>query len=272
LVFLRIFLIAVTIILFGCVATPLQWIALRLHAPWRGWIPVAFCRVVMSLLQVRVRVLGAPARKGPRLLAANHVSWIDILALHSVEPICFLAKREVGRWPLIGSCARLQETVFVDRKRRRSIPGANAAMAQRVLDGRNALLFPEGTTGDGLLLRKFHSSHFAAARDLLARAGRVESVAVQPVAISYSTPDAAWLGEATLLPHVWSVLKGEPIECDLIYGEALRYARGADRKIIAREVAAQIALMRAAAPAAAMAATESAPRFGGGRALAERSS
>jgi 1-acyl-sn-glycerol-3-phosphate acyltransferase len=262
LVFLRTFLVAVTLILFACVAVPLQWIALRLRAPWRGWIPVAFCRVVMRLLQVRVRVHGAPAPKGSRLLAANHVSWIDILALHSVEPICFLAKREVGSWPLIGSCARLQETVFVDRKRRRSIPGANAALARRMLDGRSALLFPEGTTGDGLLLRKFHSSHFAAARDLLVQAGEVESVAVQPVAISYSTSAAAWLGEATLLPHVWSVLKGEPIQCDLFYGEALLYARGADRRIIAKEVAATIALMRAAAPVAAVATMESAPRLG----------
>ncbi len=120
-------------------------------------------------------------------------------------------------------------------------------MARRMLTGRTVLLFPEGTTGDGLLMRKFHSSHFAAARDLLAKAAGVESLVVQPVAISYSTPAAAWFGEATLLPHFWAVLKGEPIRCELIFGEALPYVRGTDRKVVAREVAARIAMMRAAA-------------------------
>lgn len=249
LVYFRVLLAGATLIVFLAVAVPLQYIALHLRWPWRGMIPVAFCRILTRLLRVRVSVRGAspPALAAPRLLAANHISWIDILALYSVEPICFLAKREVGGWPLIGFFARLQETVFVDRNRRRSIPAANAAMARRMLEGRPALLFPEGTTGDGLLLRKFHSSHFAAARDLLIEASGIDSVAVQPVAISYSSPAAAWLGEASLLPHVWTVLKGGPIRCDLTFGEPLRYGRETNRKVMAGEVAVQIAMMRAAA-------------------------
>jgi 1-acyl-sn-glycerol-3-phosphate acyltransferase len=244
---LRLFMIGLTLLLFFGVAVPLQWIALRLRWPGRASIPVVLCRILIRLLRVRLRVEGAPAPDQPRLVAANHISWIDILVLTSVEPLCFLAKREVGAWPFVGSFARLQGTVFVDRARRRSIPAANSAMAERMLDSRSVLLFPEGTTGYGLFLRKFHSSHFAAARDLLARAARVDSVAIQPVAISYSSPSAAWVGDAFLLPHVWSVLTGEPLRCDLIFGEPLRYARGADRKLIAQTVAARIALMRAAA-------------------------
>ena len=182
---------------------------------------------------------------GPRLIVANHVSWLDILAFCSVEPVCFLAKREIGAWPLISTFARLQETVFVDRQRRRTIPGTNAAMAQRMLSGRPMLLFPEATTGDGAALRKFHSSHFAAARDLLAAASEVETVFVQPVAIRYSTPAAAWFGDATLLPHIWSVLKGEPIRCDLIFGKPFAYARGDNRKIAASRAASAVALMLA---------------------------
>ncbi len=134
----------------------------------------------------------------------------------------------------------------MDRERRRSIPGANAAMAQRMLSGRPMLLFPEATTGDGSALRKFHSSHFAAARDLLAEASKVETVWVQPVAIRYSTAAAAWFGDATLIPHVWAVLKGEPVRCDLAFGKPLAYARGDNRKVIAGEAASAIAGMLAA--------------------------
>jgi lyso-ornithine lipid O-acyltransferase len=225
----------------------LQWLALRLRWPAGASIPVVLCRILLRLFRVRLRIVGSPAPDQPRLVAANHISWIDILVLSSVEPLCFRAKREVGAWPFVGAFARLQGTVFVDRARRRSIPAANGAMAERMLDARSVLLFPEGTTGHGLFLRKFHSSHFAAARDLLARAAGVECVVVQPAAISYSSSSAAWVGDAFLLPHVWSVLAGEPLSCDLIFGEPLRYARGADRKVIAQTVAARIALMRAAA-------------------------
>ncbi len=124
-------------------------------------------------------------------------------------------------------------------------------MAQRMLAGRPMLLFPEGTTGDGSALGKFHSSHFAAARDLLATASDIETVCVQPVAIRYSSPAAAWLGDATLLPHLWSLLKGEPIRCDLVFGTPLAYARGDSRKAIAGEAASAIAGMLASIARAA---------------------
>ena len=234
--YLRATALILAVLLFLCL-TPLQWVALRRCWPLRLWLPVAFGRTLAGLLRLKVAAeCAAPPGlhpQGPRLIVANHVSWLDILAVCSVEPVCFLAKREIGAWPIASTFARLQETVFVDRQRRRSIPSTNAAMAQRMLAGRPMLLFPEATTGDGSALRKFHSSHFAAARDLLRRGGRSKTVLVQPVAIRYSTPAAAWFGDATLIPHIWSVLKGEPIRCDLAFGKPFAYARGDNRKVIA---------------------------------------
>jgi len=242
--YLRAVLIVLTLLLFLSLA-PLQWLALRQRWPLRLRLPVALGRTLAALLPLRVFVSRAPPPEGPRLIAANHVSWLDIVVFCSVEPVCFLAKREVEAWPVVSSFARLQETVFVDRQRRRTIPAANAAMARRMLVGRPVLLFPEGTTRDGSALRKFRSSHFAAARDLLAAASGIETVCVQPVAIAYSSPAAAWLGDATLLPHLWSLLKGEPFRCDLAFGKPLAYARGESRKAIAGEAALAIAGMLA---------------------------
>jgi 1-acyl-sn-glycerol-3-phosphate acyltransferase len=238
--YLRAVLIVLTLLLFLSLA-PLQWLALRRRWPLRLWLPVALGRTLAALLSLRVFAKRVPPPQGPRLIVTNHISWLDIVALCSVEPVCFLAKREVEAWPVVSNFARLQETVFVDRQRRRTIPAANAAMAQRMLAGRPMLLFPEGTTGDGSVLHKFRSSHFAAARDLLATASGIETVWVQPVAIRYSSPTAAWLGDATLLPHLWSILKGEPIRCDLVFGKPLAYTRGESRKAIASEAASAIA-------------------------------
>ncbi|MGI8568551.1 MAG: lysophospholipid acyltransferase family protein [Methylocella sp.] len=248
--YLRAILIVLALLLFLSLA-PLQWLALRRRWPLRLWLPAALGRTLAALLRLDVAAKRVPPPQGPRLIAANHVSWLDILVFCSVEPVCFLAKLEVETWPVISTFAWLQEIVFVDRQRRRTIPAANAAMAQRMLAGRPVLLFPEGTTGDGAALGKFHSSHFAAARDLLATASGIETVCVQPVALRYSSPAAAWLGDATLLPHLWSVLKGAPIRCDLAFGKPLAYARGECRKAIAIDAASAIAGMLAAMPRAA---------------------
>jgi 1-acyl-sn-glycerol-3-phosphate acyltransferase len=249
--YIRVVAICLALLAFLIIAVPLQWTALRFGWPSPRLVPLACCRILARLLRLEVIAHGSPMRGGARLLAANHVSWLDILALSSVEPVCFLAKKEVASWPVVATFAKLQETVLIDRKRRRAIPGANAAMAQRMLMGRGMLLFPEGTTGDGIALKTFKSSHFASARDLLAEATGIDVVSVQPIAIRYSSPRAAWHGDATLIPHVWSVLRREPLRCDLVFGEPVPYTRGTNRKHVTREVAVRVeAMLASLAPAA----------------------
>jgi len=171
------------------------------------------------------------------------VSWVDILVFGALEPVCFLAKSEVSAWPLLGSVAKAQHTVFVDRKRQRSIPGANRAMAERMSEGRSVLLFPEGTTCDGVTLGKFHSSHVASARDLLAADCETEAVLIQPAALFYSSPHASWIGDATLLPHLWEILNKPPLRAHVIFGEPLAYERNSDRKILCLAAKSAIAAL-----------------------------
>jgi 1-acyl-sn-glycerol-3-phosphate acyltransferase len=217
-------------LLFFVFVTPFQIVAMRFGFTQGAWAQRMFCRALLFILRVHVDRSGDPAQERPRLVVANHVSWIDILVFASMEPLSFLAKSEVGSWPVIASFAKAQQTVFVDRTRRRSIPAANRSMAQKMSAARSVLLFPEGTTHDGVTLGKFHSSHLAAARDLLAVEAATPCVFVQPAAIAYSSPLAAWVGEATLLPHLWDILKAPPMRAQIVYCEPLRFTRGDDRK------------------------------------------
>ncbi|HTV32815.1 MAG TPA: lysophospholipid acyltransferase family protein [Methylocella sp.] len=217
-------------VLFFLALTPLQWLALRIRSPFRFWFPRAFGRTFARLLRLDVRAHYQSRTRGLRILAANHLSWLDILAFWSVSHF-----------------ALLTETVFVDRGQRHSFPSTNAAIARRLAAGRSILIFPEATTGDGLALRKFHSSHFAAADAWLGLDEASETVFVQPAAIRYSTPAAAWHGEAGLFTHLWLVLKAATsIRCDLIFGEPLTYRRGDDRKTMAREATRAINSLLAA--------------------------
>ncbi len=133
----------------------------RAFAQSRGWrlgrsAATWFQRLACAALGVRVRVHGRPAA-GKRLIVANHVSWLDILVLGSIEPMIFLAKKEIGAPALGGRLARLQGIIFVDRGRRRCIPSVNAEMARAMVKGEPVALFAEATTGDGNRILPFRS-------------------------------------------------------------------------------------------------------------------
>jgi 1-acyl-sn-glycerol-3-phosphate acyltransferase len=103
---------------------PLQQVFLWLRLDLARTFPMHYHRLVCRLLGVRCDVIGRTAADGPLLIVSNHVSWLDILVLSTVAPVSFVAKREVAGWPIFGTLARLQRTVFVDRARRQAVRAA----------------------------------------------------------------------------------------------------------------------------------------------------
>ncbi len=221
----------------------------RRFAQWRGWrlgrrAPVAFHRLLCAALGVRVRVHGRPEAAARRLIAANHVSWLDIPVLASIEPMTFLAKSEVGAPALGGRIARLQGVIFVDRWRPRGIPRVNSEIVQAMAKGELVVLFAEATTGDGNRLLRFRSSHFEAARQAASSERGGEAV-VQPVFLDYSRiagmalgrrerPVVAWYGDMTFFSHFRRFLGAGGIACDVYFGAPIRVAPETGRKTIAR--------------------------------------
>ena len=236
----RIGLIAVWLIALALVIGPLGWFC-RAGSPTIEALARRTCRFLLAVLRINVQTLGRPEPGQPaRLVVANHVSWIDILVLGSLEPLCFLAKREVGLWPIVGTFARLKGAVFVDRTRRRSIPSANAAMADRLRTGRSVVLFPEGTTHDGTRRGRFLTSHFACLRDRFRTESDLAACEVQAVALAYSNPIAAWIGDASLFPHLWAVANGQVFQCAVVFGTPMIVRPGYDRKVLGRSLEEQM--------------------------------
>ncbi|MEW5787717.1 MAG: lysophospholipid acyltransferase family protein [Pseudomonadota bacterium] len=137
---------------------------------------------LLALLGVSVRVMGRPplVRAGGALLAANHVSWLDIHLLHSLLPARFVSKAEVRGWPLIGWLAEAAGTVFLVREKKSDAKRVNDVMAEHLRLGDCLALFPEGTTSDGSRVLPFYPSLFQPAVDAGAQ--------VWPVRIRYLTP------------------------------------------------------------------------------------
>lgn len=228
---------------FGLMAGPH---ALSLHygrGRLAAHLPTWFHRTFLRLFGVRVTQSGTPPAPGePALVLANHVSWLDIVALGSLRPLSFVAKSEIAGWPVIGTLARLQRTVFIDRARRGSTASVNAAVASRLAEGDLIVLFAEGTTSDGTRLLPFRSSLVGAARAALdGEAAGYDRIRLQPLAITYprrngmplvrsERPDVAWYGDMELAPHLSVFLTRGPIDVHVVWGAPIAFEAGTDRK------------------------------------------
>ena len=230
------------------VLLPVQWLAVRYEWGIRRTIPVLFHRIVCALVGVRVTQHGREAPERPLLLTANHLSWLDIPVLGSCIPLSFVAKSEVASWPLFGTFARLQRSVFVDRQRRSATGKTMSEIARRLTDGDAMVLFAEGTSSDGATVLPFRTALIGAAQAALAGNGNGEgtqTVWVQPLAIVYTRiqgvpldrrtrPLIAWYGDMDLAPHLWRLLKEGAVDVEVIWGEPVAVAPGTDRKTLAR--------------------------------------
>jgi 1-acyl-sn-glycerol-3-phosphate acyltransferase len=193
-------------------------------------------RAVLAALGVELVWRGPVPRPGS-LLVANHVSWLDIVALLAVEPVALVAKHEVRDWPVIGVLARLSGSVFLDRTRPRRLPGAVDEVAVALRAGRSVAVFPEGTTFCGATRGRFRPAMFQAAVDAHAP--------VVPIAIRYDSTAAAFVGDDTLWNSVRRVAALRSLTITLVAASALRPAEGTDRRSLARAAQSCVAMTSA---------------------------
>lgn len=176
---------------------------------WAAALPLWYHRNCCRLLGIKVERRGRQSRVHPTLFASNHVSYLDITVLGSLIKGSFIAKSEVRRWPIFGWLARLQRSVFVERRTTKTAEQRDEIQT-RLEAGDNLILFPEGTSGDGNRILPFKSA-------LLSVAGARpsgEPLTVQPVTVAYTRLDGlplgrylrpfyAWYGDMDMAPHLW---------------------------------------------------------------------
>lgn len=227
-----------------------QFVVVRTGIAPVGRMPRAWFRFLARALGLKVIPFGnlAPAR--PLLIVANHVSWMDIVALGAIGEVSFVARGDMARWPLIGPLSKLGNTVFVDRAHRRGSAEQAGEIARQMAGGSAIVLFAEGTTGDGVRLRPFKSALFGAVEILLTTGSDVEAL-IQPVTIAYTRHHgvpmgrrhrmrAAWIGDEDLVPHVRDLLRRDVFDIEVHFGEPFALDDATDRKKAARRAESAI--------------------------------
>jgi lyso-ornithine lipid O-acyltransferase len=217
---------------------PVQALLVAGGSTWANRLPRLYHRWSCRIMGFRVAVHGEPSARRPTLFVVNHVSYVDIEILGGVIEGSFIAKTEVARWPLFGWLAKLQRTVFVDR-RVRSTAAQRDAIRDRLEAGDDLILFPEGTAGDGNRVLPFKSALFSVADDAGQRV-----LTVQPVSIAYLRlddipmgrayrPFFAWYGDMTLAPHLWTMLGLGTVDVGVTFHPPVTLAQFGSRKALA---------------------------------------
>ena len=165
------------------------------------------------------------------MLLANHVSWLDIAALHAAVPHArFVSKADVLQWPLLGWLVRGAGTLFIERERKRDALRVVHAVAEALSAGQTVAVFPEGTTGEGPEPLPFHAN--------LLQAAIATATPIQPAVLRFAdarhrfSPAVVYVGDTTLLQSLWRVAtaRGLVVHVDLLLPQASAHA---DRRALA---------------------------------------
>ena len=215
--------------------------AARRH-PYIQWWAIKTLRMMGIALQVE----GAP-HVGGTLLVANHISWLDIMAVHAVCPQArFVSKADVRSWPLLSKLVDSAGTLYLERERKRDALRVVHTMAQALAAGETVAVFPEGTTSDGRALLPFHAN--------LLQAAISTSTPIQPVALRFSDAHGAvsaaveFVGDTTLSESLWRVAGGDGVVARIRLLPPLPSA-GADRRVLAESLRGRIGAALAQASA-----------------------
>jgi len=207
---------------------------------------VWWARKLLAILGVQARVEGAaPAAACAAMIAANHISWLDIFVLQSVRSTRFVGKSEIRDWPVAGWIAERAGTIFLRRGHRRDAARINERVHEALAGGDCVGIFPEGTTTNGDRLLKFHA--------LLFESAIANGALVHPAALRYEAPDGspctevAYVGETTFMESMVNIIGRKRIVARLAFAAPID-TRGCTRRDVSQSARASVATLLGLSP------------------------
>jgi len=203
-------------------------------------VPTFFYRSICLIFNIKVAVKGEQA-SGHVIYVGNHLSYIDIAVIGANLKATFISKADVKNWPILGLLATLGKTVFIERSRNaaaKCIQDIKATMES----GRNLVLFPEGTSTNGMDVLPFKSTIF----DLFLDQELKEKLSVQPFTLTLQSINGhaaltakdhdiyAWHGDMEFFPHLWQLAHSREAQILLTFHPPYTASNFNDRKEFAR--------------------------------------
>ena len=197
-----------------------------------------WAKKMLAVLGIAFECEGEPLRRSA-LVVVNHISWLDIMAVHAVVPEArFVSKADVKSWPLVARLVDAAGTLYLEREKKRDALRVVHAVAAAIGGGEVVAIFPEGTTSTGHGLLPFHAN--------LLQAAIATSTPVQPIAMRYSDATDAvseaveFVGDTGLFKSLWQTSCGDGVRVRLTFLPP-RASAGLERRELAAQLRADIA-------------------------------
>lgn len=169
---------------------------------------------LLGILQVEVDIRNEAGVSTQALIVSNHISWLDIFVINSLQPCRFVAKADIRSWPALGWLCEKSGTIFIARGKQREVRRVYEGLVTSIRAGERIAFFPEGTTAAQGTLLPFHPNLFEAAIEA--------GVPVQPYALRYLDEQgnlhtaADFIGDMTFVDSMLLIMKTRKMTAQLI--------------------------------------------------------
>jgi 1-acyl-sn-glycerol-3-phosphate acyltransferase len=187
---------------------------------WSNSILTGYTRWGLWVLNIKVTPLGLENLVGIKngLFVGNHLSYIDVLVLHSRIPACFVTSMEIRETPVLGQVCLLAGCLFVERRNKQNILNEVSEISRGLQNGLNVAIFPEATSTNGEQILRFRRPLYVAAIDakkpVLPFCLNYRTVGGQP--INLKTRDKIfWYGDMDFVSHLWALAGSGGVNVDL---------------------------------------------------------
>ncbi|QCE33883.1 1-acyl-sn-glycerol-3-phosphate acyltransferase [Acetobacteraceae bacterium] len=245
----------ILVLIWGTLCCLLQAVLWKLPGSLCIRFPKFFWTGICRIMGIQVRQIGRPigsanigrfrdSSKQSVLFVANHTSWLDIIVTGQGLYTIFAAKKEIRNWPLVGILTYLGGTIYISREKQGTQQEVRK-MLEKLKDGYNITLFPEGTTSSGVSLRPFLSTLFSLAKPKLYGkefSKEMPTPLIQPISIVYDQLEGlpigrnrrtgvfSWFGDMDFAPHLWEIAQWKSLRATILFHPPLDPNEFASRK------------------------------------------
>ncbi|MGD8570231.1 MAG: lysophospholipid acyltransferase family protein [Gammaproteobacteria bacterium] len=209
----------------------LAWMPRVLTRPYYHNLFRVWCAFFVRALGVDLRLHEKNREPLPEqfILIANHPSALEDVGIPMLFDVYPLAKYEVKSWWLVGRINVAAGTLFVKREVPESRHQALEAMLEKLQQGDNLAIFPEG----GCKGRRIYTSFQSGAFDLSLRTG----LPLLPVFLHYEAQETfEWRHPQTLLHKMWHFMTSRNDQANYYVYDAIYPEEFTDKKAYAEWV------------------------------------
>lgn len=156
------------------------------------WVRRQWVNLAMIILGLKGNVKGSQ-QKGTALYVCNHRSFSDPIILAKYIDTYVIAKAEIEKIPLLGKGAKMTGVIYVKRDSQNSRSSVKQTMVDTLLDQKNVMVYPEGTTHNELFIKSYRQGTFLEAAK--------NNIPVIPVAIAYKHKKDLWDNRSMMTHH-----------------------------------------------------------------------